>query len=155
MSKIIYEQDDGTVAIIIPNLKEINPKTGVEYTIDEIAMKDVPSGLSYDIVEDSAIPTDRSFRNAWIQSGKTVVEDMPKAREIHKTNIRLARTEKFKELDVDYQKATETSADTSDIVAKKQALRDAPAASGITTAVTTTELKQQWDTNILGTSPYS
>ena len=155
MSKIIYEQDDGTVAIIIPNLKEINPKTGVEYTIDEIAMKDVPSGLSYDIVEDSAIPTDRSFRNAWIQSGKTVVEDMPKAKEIHKTNIRLARTEKFKELDVDYQKATETSADTSDIVAKKQALRDAPAASGITTAVTTTELKQQWDTNILGTSPYS
>ena len=155
MSKIIYEQDDGTVAIIIPNLKEINPETGVEYTIDEIAMKDVPSGLSYDIVEDSAIPTDRSFRNAWIQSGKTVVEDMPKAKEIHKTNIRLARTEKFKELDVDYQKATETSADTSDIVAKKQALRDAPAASGITTAVTTTELKQQWDTNILGTSPYS
>ena len=155
MSKIIYEQDDGTVAIIIPNLKEINPKTGVEYTIDEIAMKDVPSGLSYDIVEDSAIPTDRSFRNAWIQSGKTVVEDMPRAKEIHKTNIRLARTEKFKELDVDYQKATETSADTSDIVAKKQALRDAPAASGITTAVTTTELKQQWDTNILGTSPYS
>ena len=143
MSKIIYEQDDGTVAIIIPNLKEINPETGVEYTIDEIAMKDVPSGLSYDIVEDSAIPTDRSFRNAWIQSGKTVVEDMPKAKEIHKTNIRLARTEKFKELDVDYQKATETSADTSDIVAKKQALRDAPAASGITTAVTTTELKQQ------------
>ena len=155
MSKIIYEQDDGTVAIIIPNLKEINPETGVEYTIDEIAMKDVPSGLSYDIVEDSAIPTDRSFRNAWIQSGKTVVEDMPRAKEIHKTNIRLARTEKFKELDVDYQKATETSADTSDIVAKKQALRDAPAASGITTAVTTTELKQQWDTNILGTSPYS
>ena len=155
MSKIIYEQDDGTVAIIIPNLKEINPETGVEYTIDEIAMKDVPSGLSYDIVEDSAIPTDRSFRNAWIQSGKTVVEDMPKAKEIHKTNIRLARTEKFKELDVDYQKATETSADTSDIVAKKQALRDAPAASGITTAVTTTELRQQWDTNILGTSPYS
>ena len=143
MSKIIYTNSDGTVSIIIP-AGDVND-----------AIKDVPSGLSYDIVEDSAIPTDRSFRNAWIQSGKTVVEDMPKAKEIHKTNIRLARTEKFKELDVDYQKATETSADTSDIVAKKQALRDAPAASGITTAVTTTELKQQWDTNILGTSPYS
>ena len=53
-----------------------------------------------------------------------------------------------------YQRATETSADTSAIVAKKQALRDAPAASGIATAVNTTDLKAQWDTSILGTSPY-
>ena len=81
--------------------------------------------------------------------------DMTKAKEIHKINVRLARTEKFKELDIDYQRATETSADTSAIVAKKQALRDAPAASGITTAANTTDLKAQWDTSILGVSPYS
>jgi len=81
--------------------------------------------------------------------------DMTKAKEIHKINVRLARTEKFKELDIDYQRATETSADTSAIVAKKQALRDAPAASGITTAANTTDLKAQWDTSILGASPYS
>ena len=41
------------------------------------------------------------------------------------------------------------------IVAKKQALRDAPSASGITTAANITELKAQWDESILGTSPYS
>ncbi len=51
--------------------------------------------------------------------------------------------------------ALETSADTSAIVAKKQALRDAPAASGIATAANTVELKAQWDTTNLGTSPYS
>ena len=81
--------------------------------------------------------------------------DMAKAREIHKNNIRLARTPKLTELDVEFQRATEMSADTSEIVAKKQALRDAPAAAGITTAANTTELKEQWDTSILGTSPYS
>tara|TARA_B100001996_G_scaffold101855_1_gene76384 strand:- start:43 stop:306 length:264 start_codon:yes stop_codon:yes gene_type:complete len=84
-----------------------------------------------------------------------ITTDMSVAKEIHKSNVRLARTERFKELDVDYQRATETSADTSAIVAKKQALRDAPAASGITTAANTTDLKAQWDISILGASPYS
>jgi len=81
--------------------------------------------------------------------------DMAKAREIHKNNIRRAREPKLAGLDVDFQRALETSADTTTIVANKQALRDAPAAAGITTAANTTELKAQWDTSILGTSPYS
>ena len=81
--------------------------------------------------------------------------DMAKAREIHKTNIRTARAPKLAELDVEFQKAQETSADTSAIVAKKQALRDAPADSGIASASTADELKAQWKTDILGTSPYS
>ena len=81
--------------------------------------------------------------------------DMAKAREIHKTNIRAARTPKLQELDVEFQKALETGADTTAIVAKKQALRDAPAAVGISTAVTETDLKAQWDTSILGDPPYS
>ena len=81
--------------------------------------------------------------------------DMAKAREIHKTNIRMTREPKLAELDIEFQKAQEASADITTIVANKQALRDAPAAVGITTAANTTELKAQWDTSILGTSPYS
>ena len=81
--------------------------------------------------------------------------DMAKAREIHKTNIRTARTPKLAELDIEFQKALETSADTSAIVAKKQALRDAPADSGIAAASDADALKAQWKTDILGTSPYS
>ena len=81
--------------------------------------------------------------------------DMAKAREIHKDNIRVARTEKFKELDIEFQKALETGASTTDIVAKKQALRDAPADSGIAAASNTDALKAQWKTDILGSSPYS
>ena len=81
--------------------------------------------------------------------------DMAKAREIHKTNIRTARTPKLAELDIEFQKALETGASTTDIVAKKQALRDAPADSGITSAADTDALKAQWKTDILGASPYS
>ncbi len=81
--------------------------------------------------------------------------DMAKAREIHKTKIREARTPLLSALDIEFQKAQETSADTSAIVAKKNALRDAPADSGIAAASDEAALKAQWKTDILGTSPYS
>jgi len=81
--------------------------------------------------------------------------DMAKAREIHKDKIRAARTPKLAELDVEFQRALETGASTTDIVAKKQALRDAPADSGIAAASDADALKAQWNTDILGTSPYS
>ena len=80
---------------------------------------------------------------------------MAKAKEIHKARIRSAREPKLLALDVDFQKALETSSDTSAIISAKQALRDAPAAAGISTATTQQELKDQWDTSILGSSPYS
>ena len=64
MSKIVYKQDSG-VAIITPILTEINPDTKVAYTVEEIAKKDVPTGKKYKIINDSDVPTDRSFRNAW------------------------------------------------------------------------------------------
>ena len=81
--------------------------------------------------------------------------DMAKAKELHKDKIRLAREEKFKELDVEFQRAIETN-DTStqaSVAAKKQALRDAPADSAISSASDTDALKAQWNTSILGDSP--
>lgn len=150
MTKIIYSNSDGTVSVITP--------TGDV----ELAKKDVPSGTSYEVVEDNIIPTDRYFRNSWTGNNigiatvtTTITEDISKARDIHKENIRNARTPKLAALDIEFQKAQETSAGITTIVANKQALRDAPAASGIATAANTTELKAQWDTSILGTSPYS
>ena len=156
MSKIIYTQDNGVIAVVHPT--DLSLK---EMTIEQIAQKVVPVGIStYSIVEDSVIPTDRTFRNSWVgvgigTTGGIISEDMTKAKELHKTKIREARVDKLAALDIEYQRATETSADTSAIVTKKQALRDAPAASGIATASNTTELKAQWDTGILGASPYS
>ena len=84
-----------------------------------------------------------------------ITTDMAKAREIHKNNIREARKPLLESLDIEFQKALETSADTSAIVAKKNALRDAPADSGIASASDEAALKAQWNTSILGDSPYS
>ncbi len=54
--RIIYPTDDG-VAIIVP--------ADCGLTIEEIAVKDVPAGKPYKIVNVADIPTDRTFRNAW------------------------------------------------------------------------------------------
>ena len=56
--RIIYPQDNGIVAVIIPA-----PECGL--SIEEIAAKDVPAGKPYKIVDVSEIPTDRTFRSAW------------------------------------------------------------------------------------------
>ena len=80
--------------------------------------------------------------------------NMTKAKEIHKNFIREARAPKLADLDVEFQKALETGSDTAAIVSKKQALRDAPADSTIEAAKTDAELKAQWNTTILGDSPY-
>ena len=81
--------------------------------------------------------------------------NMTKAKEIHRKHIREARTPLLASLDTDFQRALETSQDTTAIVSKKQALRDAPADSAIASASDTDALKSQWNTSILGTSPYS
>ena len=84
-----------------------------------------------------------------------VTIDMTKAKANHKDKIREARVKKLAELDVDFQRALETGASTTDIVAKKQALRDAPADSAIDAATDVAGLKAQWNTGILGDTPYS
>lgn len=58
--KIIYKNESGGVSVITPSDEALS-----FMTIDEIAKKDVPTGLPFRIVEDSEIPTDRTFRDAW------------------------------------------------------------------------------------------
>jgi ribosomal protein S12 len=53
--KIIYPNEKG-IAVITP--------TGV-LSVEETALKDVPSGVKYKIIDVSDLPADRDFRNAW------------------------------------------------------------------------------------------
>ena len=55
--RIIYKNADGTIAIIIP--------ANCGLTVEQIAQKDVPTGLKYKIVNVSEISSDRTFRDAW------------------------------------------------------------------------------------------
>ena len=57
MQKIIFENNDGTIGVITP--------IALEYGIDALAKKDVPSGFPYWIVDDSSLPQTREYRNAW------------------------------------------------------------------------------------------
>jgi hypothetical protein len=53
MKRIIYPTPEGGVAVIIPAESV------------RLALKDVPEGVAYEIVDASEIPSDRTFRNAW------------------------------------------------------------------------------------------
>ena len=57
--KIIYKNENG-VSVLHPTEEALS-----FMTIEEIAKKDVPTGLPYKIVEDDYLPTDRTFRDAW------------------------------------------------------------------------------------------
>ena len=81
--------------------------------------------------------------------------DMSVAKELHKNKIRIAREPKLQILDVEFQRALESSSDTATIVAKKKALRDAPNVDEIKNATSVDDLRKQWDSSILGTSPYT
>ena len=68
MKRIVYSHE-GAVSIITPTpqiLNEINPSTGELWTVEDIAKKDVPTGVKYKIIENEDVPTDRSFRDAWV-----------------------------------------------------------------------------------------
>ena len=105
----------------------------------------------------ATVPSDRHFRGAWSLDGTVISEDMTKAKEIFKDKIREVRAPLLEAEDVVYMKALEAddaSAKTAS-VAKKKALRDAPAAQAITDADTIAKLKAAWDTAVLGDSPYA
>ena len=56
--RIMYKSSDGSVRIIVP-------ADNIDMTVEEIAQKDVPTGVKYKIVNVSEISPDRTFRNAW------------------------------------------------------------------------------------------
>jgi len=106
---------------------------------------------------DATVPSDRLFRNAWSLSGSTITEDLTASKVIFKDKIREVRAPLLAAEDVVYMKALE--ADNSDAqaasVTKKNALRNAPAASAITNAANIGALKSAWNTDVLGDSPYA
>ena len=60
MNRIIYNQDNGVVAVIIPT-----PEALEQHSIQAIAVKDVPFGRPFKILDAADIPSDRSDRDAW------------------------------------------------------------------------------------------
>lgn len=56
--RIIYKTNDGGIAVI-------TPMVDCGLTVEQIALKDVPAGKPFKIVDAADIPIDRSQRDAW------------------------------------------------------------------------------------------
>lgn len=67
--RIIYKNESGGVSILHPTEEALS-----FMAIDEIAKKDVPTGVKYKIVEDAEVPTDRTFRDAWTVDEATLTD---------------------------------------------------------------------------------
>ena len=85
--RIIFQNESGGVSVIIPTESV------------ELALKDVPEGVAYEIMEDDAIPADRFFRNAWVANGAAVDVDLDKAKDIGHDKRRAKREEEFAPFD--------------------------------------------------------
>jgi hypothetical protein len=118
MQKIIYPTLEGGVAVIVPSAEYL-----AGHSIEELAEKDVPDGKPYKIVEDSVIPSDRAFRDAW-ENYEEINVNFSKARTITKERLRQERKPLLEEQDILFIRAVENNQDQSEIVTEKQRLRD-------------------------------
>lgn len=122
----------------VPGAVAVWAETEDEF-VARIAAKDVPAGAANaQIVDESAIPADRTFRNAWKAGSGVVEHDMDKAREIQKNTLRAMRAPLLAALDVEFMRALEVNdmAQASAVAAQKQALRDVTADPAIAAATT-------------------
>jgi len=123
------ERSGGSVSIM-----RILLNSSIEEELAKWPEEDRASVVSYKEIDESEIPTDRHFREAWDYDLKI---NMGKARDIHMDRIRAARDEKLKALDIETMKGR-------DVQAEKQALRDIPQTLDLSTATTPEELKALW-----------
>jgi hypothetical protein len=111
---IIFVNQTNNVSICYP--------TG-ELSVEEVQAKDTPEGSI--IVEHDDLPNeDKDFFNAWVLNDGVVSVDLNDAKVLAKSRLRTAREPLLTAQDVAFQRALETGADTTAIVAEKQRLRD-------------------------------
>lgn len=58
--KAVFLNQDGSISIVHPTGKELTDEQ-----LKIVVEQAVPTGQPYKLVEDSEIPTDRTFRAAW------------------------------------------------------------------------------------------
>lgn len=129
MKVIIFTNENGNVSVCSP--------TG-ELDIEATKAKDTPSHSI--IVNDTDLPqADNDFFNAWELANGVVSVSLAKAKELTKKRLRMEREPLLVAQDVAFQRALETSAPTTAIVAEKQRLRDLTSLADACT--TTAELR--------------
>lgn len=109
-----------------------------------VAMKDIPDGLRYEIVESSAVPLDKEYRGAWKKGAGLVYVDMPLAREIHMGRVRAMRNKELDKTDKDVSRELESGPVLKATKDKRQFLRDIPQTFDLSAVSSPEELKIKW-----------
>lgn len=137
--RISRRYDEPRMALFDPTWAESE-----EEMLARVTPRVVPTGAVNIIVDDAAIPTDRTFRSAFVMGEAGVNVDMVKAREVKRDELRLLRKPLLEAEDAAYMRALEDGASTQDltaIVTRKQVLRDVTDDPAIEAAETPEELK--------------
>lgn len=98
--RILYTNSQGGLSVIIPAPDaQLHGESEADF-LARLAAQVVPAGVAFDVVDVTAVPSDRTFRNAWRKQGAGVTHDMPAAREIAHEKRRTARAAEFAPLDI-------------------------------------------------------
>jgi hypothetical protein len=123
--KIKYTNPDGSLAIV-------HPAPDFKGTMEELAAKTVPEGLSWSTVEEADLPISRNYRDAWVENGSVVDIDLEKAKPLQKGHM--------------IRKASDRARDEFGNI--DQQVIDEINALDVTSAADLTELYNMWPTSI-------
>lgn len=152
--RLVVENQDGSIRIISSApIEVLEPLIGTldEHGVKRLSQEDyrkhilkrnnLQEGSFVELSDFEKLPTD--FRNAWVLDNRSVVVDMPKAREIQKSVLRAQRKPYLENLDMEYLKADEADDEVKkkQIAQEKQVLRDITKDPRIESATTPEELK--------------
>jgi len=112
MKTIVYTNNKGGVTIVAPN---------PELDIDYVKAKDTPEHSI--IIDTDDITVSDYWFDAWELVDGTVTVNFERAQELTRTRLRAERTPLLAAQDILFQRALETGADTTAIVAEKNRLR--------------------------------
>lgn len=88
--RVLFTNDQGGLSVVIP-------APGVS---EEEVLKTIPKGTAFEIVDIEAVPSDRTFRNAWEHCAENKVKvNVDSAKEITHERRRTKRAEDFAPFD--------------------------------------------------------
>lgn len=150
--RIVVTVDGAVLHVLRPMQKVREGESEADYHASVIERNRqhgvIPPDAEVTIVDKSETPPwtsdAREFRPAWTFDGSKFGHNVEKAKALHRDYLRRMREPELKKLDVEFMLALESGAPTAAVVAKKQALRDAPADPKIEAAKTVEDLRAAW-----------
>jgi len=159
---IVYTKPDGVVAIIHPSPRAQREGESEGNFLARILARNIEVGKqpcrhgkrheagsfpteadAVTVLDRADLPTDYSFRNAWVMTGGKPDVDMGRAKEIQRERLRSERAPLLKALDVEVSRAlvAKDDAKIAELEAERQRLRDVTALPSIDAAQTPDDLK--------------